>query len=191
MFSGLLEAQKDAHNSYTLLQESLAKQLQNKIDDQTLVNMAIGDNLKQVEKINAEKSVSQLTRTGAKSDPAEDDQFGRLGRVFALKKVDEMPMNNIADEIMEEFVFETSKPVFEGLKRIEQLKSLKKWIENRLNKNPSWEEKVVLKSNWIQTEFVLKSDATFAFLANETDLSLGPLTLQVILPVPELPASGV
>jgi hypothetical protein len=188
MFPGLLEAQKEAQNSYTLLQEGLTKQLQSKIDDQTLINKAISENLREVEKINVQKRMVEPSKTPIIRNALNEDPFGKLAIIFASKIASESNGTNIADEIMEEFVFETSKPAFEAFKRSDRLKALKERIQGRLRRAESWEEQATLWTDWIQGEVALQQDVTYAFLANESEVTMGPLTLQVRLAVPEFPA---
>lgn len=179
MFPRLLEVQKEAQNSYTLLQEGLSKQLQSKIDDQTLINKAISENLREVEKINVQKRPVEPPKTPIIRNPLGEDFFGRLAKIFASKTVSDGNGTNIADEIMEEFVFETSKPAFEAFKRSDRLKALKERIQGRLRRAETWEDRAALWTDWVQAEVALQQDVTYAFLANETEMNMGPLTLQV------------
>lgn len=191
MANKLVEADKAAQNSFSLLKELLNKRLQDKVDDISLINKAIGDNLKLVEQVTTRKAQKPTHRPDSFLPQPSDDLLGEFQQIISQNPLPETHQNQISAEIMEEFVFESSRPVFEVFRRQDELKALRQRCLTRTLEASSQSDKIEALSSLILADLCLQNDAMFAFLANDSPMNFGAITIEVALLDLQFPVRGL
>lgn len=189
MLAPLTEAEHEAANSASLLRETMARRLNDRIDENSLMTKEVAENNRKLERLIAQKNGQPELPPDTFLADTDNDFLSELAQVMGGNQPTQSKQNVISAEIMEELVFETLHPKLETLQNLEGLKVISSRSRARMDGSNSLYTKVEALCDHILAEHAIHNDANFAFLVNEGDLHFGALTLKVRSPGAQLPAS--
>lgn len=175
----LIEAANEVSDSISALKETLEKQLNDKVNENAVVSKAIADNLCEARKIYDQRKERKDVEHRPPAEDQEEDFFNELAGEIDKNAIFQSKQSRIAEEIMEEFVFETVKPTLNCMREFDSLKATCDRFELKAKTATSLPEKLEALTTSIMTLYSRKESTNFAFVINESDLNFGTFTLQV------------
>lgn len=166
MFKTIIETDGNTLRHYKSIKNIIEKEIYKTVDEDSLVNLAITENLKKVEKINNEKSQIKEIPSDNFLKKENKNIILKLSELIAEIPVIKSPLSLISSEIMDDFLFQNTKPNFEVSIEIAKITSLLKTSIQQYNSVKDIDFKLQFLVDIFMSEISLKFPSSFCFLKN-------------------------